>query len=199
MINYYNNNRLFKNGCKYEMSDNRRRKVDDENRQFHDDWTERYCFVQHQRNVICLLCHSTVAVAKISNMKRHHESKHKDFHSVVGEERRAKIESLRRSLNQQQNIFGKRSAEFDASCEVSYDISLMIAKSGRPFTDGDFVKNCMIAASKKLCPEATKKLQTVSLNRMTIQRRISHLSSDVTRQLTEKAASFSYFSVAANE
>ena len=78
----------------------------------------------------------------------------------------------------------------------------MIAKSGRPFADGDFVNNCTIAASKKLCPDATNKLQTtnmVSLNLVTIQRRISALSQDVTRQLADKVANFCYFSVAADE
>src|SRR5277367_3770483 len=119
------------------MAANRKRKVDDENRQFNDDWTLQYCFVQQQKNVICLICQSTVAVAKASNIKRHYESKHKDFHGVVGEERTSRIELLRRSLNNQQNLFTKRSADLDTACEVSCDISLMIAKSGRPFTDGD--------------------------------------------------------------
>ena len=75
----------------------------------------------------------------------------------------------------------------------------MIAKSGQPFTDSDFVKQCMITASEKLCPEAVRKLQMVDLNRMTVQRRISHLSTDVTRQLANKAANFVYFSLAADE
>ncbi|XP_076351642.1 intraflagellar transport 43 isoform X3 [Tachypleus tridentatus] len=181
------------------MAANRKRKVDNENRQFHDDWTAQYCFVQQQKNVICLLCHSTVAVSKVSNIKCHYESKHKDFHNVVGDERTSRIESLRQSLNHQQNVFSKQSADLGAACEVSYDISLMIVKSSRPFTDGDFVKQCMITASEKLCPEAVRKLQMVALNRMTVRRRISHLSTDVTRQLTNKAANFVYCSLAADE
>ncbi|KAL3869188.1 hypothetical protein ACJMK2_041899 [Sinanodonta woodiana] len=43
------------------MAANCERKVDNENRQFNDDWTVQCCFVQHQTNVICLLCHLTVA------------------------------------------------------------------------------------------------------------------------------------------
>ncbi|KAL3872935.1 hypothetical protein ACJMK2_036107 [Sinanodonta woodiana] len=57
------------------MAAYRKRKVDNENRQLNDDWTVQYCFVPQQTNVICLLCHSTVAVAKISNIKRHYETK----------------------------------------------------------------------------------------------------------------------------
>ncbi|KAL3873751.1 hypothetical protein ACJMK2_036840 [Sinanodonta woodiana] len=181
------------------MAANRKRKVDNKNRQFNDDWTVQNCFVQHQINVICLLFYSTVAVAKVSNMKHHYEKKHQDFHNVVGDGRTARIESLRHSLNRQQNIFAKQSAEFSAACEVSYEISLMIAKSGRPFTDGDFVKQCMTTASEKLCLEVVRKLQTVSLNRMTVKQRIPHLSADATRQLADKATDFFYFSLAANE
>ncbi|KAL3890808.1 hypothetical protein ACJMK2_003085 [Sinanodonta woodiana] len=181
------------------MAANRKRKVDNQNRQFNDDWTVQYCFVEQHTNVICLLCHSTVAKAKVSNINRHYETKHRDFQNVVGDERTAQIESLRRSLNCQQNIFSKQTADFSVACETSYKISLMIAKSGRPFSDGDFVKQCMITAPEKLCPEAVRKLQTVALNRMAVQRRISHLSADVTRQLLDKAANFVYFSLAADE
>ena len=46
------------------MAANHKRKVDNENQQFNVDWTVQYCFVQQQMNVICLLCHSTVAVTK---------------------------------------------------------------------------------------------------------------------------------------
>ncbi|KAL3881868.1 hypothetical protein ACJMK2_028260 [Sinanodonta woodiana] len=71
------------------MAANRKRKADNENRQFNDDWNVQYCFVEQHTNVICLLCHSTVAVAKVSNIKRHYETKHRDFHNVVGDERTA--------------------------------------------------------------------------------------------------------------
>ncbi|KAL3876955.1 hypothetical protein ACJMK2_034732 [Sinanodonta woodiana] len=129
------------------MAANHKRKVDNGNRQFNDDWTVQYCFVQQHTNVICLLCHSTVAVAKVSNIKHHYETRHRDFHNVVGDDQTAQIESLRHSLNRQQNIFSKQSADFSVACEVSYEISLMIAKSGPPFTDADFVKQCMITVS----------------------------------------------------
>jgi len=75
----------------------------------------------------------------------------------------------------------------------------MIAKSGQPFTDDDFVKQSMIVTSDLLCPEAVHKLQTVALNRMTVQCRILHLSADVTRQPANKAANFVYFSLAEDE
>ena len=56
------------------MATNCKRKVDYKNQQFNDDWTEQYCFAQQQVNVICLLCFSTVAVAKVSNIRRDYET-----------------------------------------------------------------------------------------------------------------------------
>nr|XP_022902476.1 EPM2A-interacting protein 1-like [Onthophagus taurus] len=50
----------------------------------------------------------------------------------------------------------------------------MIAKRSRPFNDGDFVKECIEIAAKKMCPEAAKKFEKIQLNR--IQRRIMSLS-----------------------
>ncbi|CAK1593792.1 unnamed protein product [Parnassius mnemosyne] len=52
----------------------------------------------------------------------------------------------------------------------------MIAKRSRPINDGDFVKECIEIAAKKMCPEAAKTFEKIQLNRMTIQRRIMSLS-----------------------
>ena len=122
------------------MAANRKRKVDNENRQFNVDWTLQYCFVQQQTNVICLLCHSTVAVAKVSNIKRHYERKYQDFYNVVGDQRTARIESLRCSLNRQQNIFSKQSADFSAACEVSYETFRSLQMTCSTIHHTDFVK-----------------------------------------------------------
>ncbi|OWR54465.1 general transcription factor II-I repeat domain-containing protein 2 [Danaus plexippus plexippus] len=53
---------------------------------------------------------------------------------------------------------------------------LVIAKRSRPFNVGDFVKECLEIATKKMCPEAAKKFEKIQLNCMTIQRRIMSLS-----------------------
>ncbi|XP_023215656.1 general transcription factor II-I repeat domain-containing protein 2-like [Centruroides sculpturatus] len=124
-----------------------KRKVNRENHQFQEVevWTNKYCFVQQNNSIICLLCNGTIAVPKEFNLKRHHESQHKDF-LLQGTERKRKIESLRRSLISQQNVFKKQSGELDAAVEASLEISALIAKNGKPFTDGDMIKKCLIIA-----------------------------------------------------
>jgi hypothetical protein len=176
-----------------------KRKVEDENRKFQDAWTEKYCFVESKGAMICLHCKQTVAVPKEYNLRRHYESKHINFEKFQGELRKQQIASLIRSLSAQQRVFTKGMEQVQIATEVSFDIASLIAKSARPFTDGDFVKECMIIASQKLCPEAVKKFEALSLNRMTIQRRVVDLSENLTSQLREVGHTFLYFSLAIDE
>ena len=59
----------------------RRRKVDDENRGFKDEWTEKYLFILpvSSSKPVCLICSENVALIKSSNVKRHYETKHSSF------------------------------------------------------------------------------------------------------------------------
>lgn len=169
------------------------------NRKFVDSWTDKYCFINHKDRITCLLCNATVAVAKEYNVKRHYETKHKSFSSCQGYERATKIERLKRALISQTSFFQKQTSELDSCVEVSLCVAQLIAKGGRPFTDGDFVKDCLLIASEKLCPEAKNKFQNLSLNRMTIQRRVQQLSEDLVEQVKLAASRFEYFSLAADE
>ena len=53
---------------------------------------------------MCLLCNATVV--KECHLKRHNTTKHSDkFDSIIGEERKVNINSLRGSLCEQQDFF----------------------------------------------------------------------------------------------
>ena len=58
-----------------------KRKVDSENRQFEEEWTEKSAFVLPPTSTkrMCLVCLETIAVMKISNLKWHYETKHRHF------------------------------------------------------------------------------------------------------------------------
>ncbi|KAG6446881.1 hypothetical protein O3G_MSEX004659 [Manduca sexta] len=77
-------------------------------------------------------------------------------------------------------MFTKPIQDLETATEVSLKISRMIAKRSRPFNDGDFLKQCIEIAAKKMCPEAAKKFEKIQLNRMTTQRRIMSLSGNIT-------------------
>lgn len=57
----------------------KKRKVDQENRQFKTDWTEKYCFFlpdHANAKPTCSMCMQSVAVIKSDNLKRHFNSIH---------------------------------------------------------------------------------------------------------------------------
>lgn len=52
---------------------------------------------------------------------------------------------------------------------ASYSIAKFVAKSARPFIEGEIVKDCMMEACDVLCPEAKDAFTNRSLSRATIQ------------------------------
>ena len=58
-----------------------KRKVDSENRQFTEEWTEKCALILPPTSTrpMCLICQETIAVMKISNLKQHYETKHRNF------------------------------------------------------------------------------------------------------------------------
>ena len=57
-------------------------------------------------------------------------------------------------------VFNNKSAK---AINVNFQISRKIAASGKCFTDGEFVKKCMLLAVSELCPEKMQMLQNISL------------------------------------
>lgn len=48
--------------------------------------------------------------------------------------------------------------------EASYVVSEMIAKGGKPFTEGQFLKDCMLQVANIVCPEEKSKFNKISLS-----------------------------------
>lgn len=180
-------------------SKKRSRKVEDENRQFHHIWTEKYFFISSHNKIVCLICKSSVSIPKEYNVKRHYETQHPTFAKLTGENRTQRISTLQRELIGQQSMFTKPIQDAETATEVSFEISRIIAKTCRPFKDGEFVKQCLDIAAKKICPENVKKFEKIQLNRMTVQRRITALADNIEEQLATKSRSFEYFSIALDE
>nr|XP_042913023.1 general transcription factor II-I repeat domain-containing protein 2A-like [Parasteatoda tepidariorum] len=176
-----------------------KRKIAAENRKFSDSWGLKYFFVESANIITCLICNTAISACKEYNLKRHYETKHPTFANLKGNDRVKKYETLSRSLIAQKGLFKKASDELDVCVEVSLKIAALIAKTGRPFSDGDFSKECLMIAAEKLCPDAANKFKNVSLSRTTIQRRVENLSEDLTEQLQNAASKFKYFSLAVDE
>ncbi len=124
-------------------------------------------FVEFNGNATCLICKEKVAVLKEYNLKRHYSTKHGDqYEKYQEDERKKQATQLQRELTSQQSLFHRAKKDADAAVEASYVVSEMIAKAGKPFTEGQFMKDCMLKVADILCPEKKNMFNNLSLSQI---------------------------------
>ena len=74
-----------------------------------------------------------------------------------------------------------------------------IAKSARPFNEGEFVKKCMIKVCDVMCPDKRQAFLNVSLSGSTVADRACELATNLHKQLMEKGKDFIAYSLAVHE
>lgn len=182
------------------MSAAKKRKIEDECRVFNEDWTDKYFFANVRDKAVCLLCHECVSVFKEYNLKRHYQTKHLNFgQNLTEKERKIKCQELVNNLKKMQTVFTKQSVIQDAATETSLVLSHMIAKRNKPFSDGEFIKECLSYAANIMCPEQTKKFESISLSRRTVVRRVDQISDNLMHQLRDASKDFLWYSLALDE
>lgn len=178
----------------------KRRKVDKEQRVFNDEWRLKYFFTEINNVPHCLICYEHVAVCKEYNIKRHYQTKHfSTYDKLVGQRREDKVSLLKSKLENQQSVMAKPTADAKNAAWASFHVSYLLAKKLKPFSDGEFVKECMDALVQKICPEKTSQFANISLSRRTVVRRIQELSENISSCLRSRIASFQFFSLALDE
>lgn len=186
------------------MVSEKKRKIADENRTFQERWEDSYFVIQSQAGssgkcqIQCLICLQTIAVPKEYNIKRHYNSQHKNFDKFEGKLRHDKLCQLK-SLSQQRHIFNKVHKSSEDVVIASYVVSQMIAKTSHPFTEGQFVKDCLVDVAQILCPEKVKIFSEISLSANTVARRITEMSASVEKQLISLSQNFDAYSLALDE
>ena len=111
-------------------------------------------------------------------MRRHWEAEHRasDFGSMSPAERKDAIDRLSGNLQKTTSFFRKQTAEADKIVRASYDVSRILARWMKPFSDGHFIKECHVALVGSVCPEQRSVFETVSLSSRTVRRRIEEMS-----------------------
>ena len=179
----------------------KKRKVDIERRAFNPAWKEKYFFMERFGQAQCLICLKTVAVLKEFNMRRHWEAEHRasNFGSMSSAERKDAIDRLSGNLQKTTSFFRKQTAEADKIVRASYDVSRILARRMKPFSDGDFIKECLVAVVDSVCPEQRSVFESVSLSSRTVRRRIEEMSDNVHDSLKTRISTLVAFSLALDE
>uniref|UniRef100_A0A3P9L2A9 Uncharacterized protein n=1 Tax=Oryzias latipes TaxID=8090 RepID=A0A3P9L2A9_ORYLA len=83
---------------------------------------------------------------------------------------------------------GERLKSHGAAVKASFIVAEEVAKSARPFTEGEFIKNCMLKLCDAVCPDKRQLFSNVSLSRNTVAERIDQLSTNLKEQLIERGS-----------
>ncbi|XP_042913870.1 protein FAM200A-like [Parasteatoda tepidariorum] len=86
-------------------------------------------------------------------------------------------------LKSQQSSFTKLKTEQEAATRASFRAALEIVKRGKSFTDGEMIKECIIAVAEEMCPEKVNLLKTVSMSANTVARRVENIAENISSQL----------------
>ena len=73
-------------------------------------------------------------------------------------------DALLAKLQSQQHIFTKHSTSRDAAVKASYVLSHKIANKSKPFSDGEFIKECLLDSAALICPEKKEAFEKVPLS-----------------------------------
>ena len=181
-------------------SASKKRKIADERRVFQEKWEELYFVIAVRDTTQCLICQQKIAVMKEYNMRRHYETMHRDkCDAYKGKVREEKVKQLKAAFCKQRSFFANINQSNEDSIRASFVINEMIAKSSRPFTEGLFIKECLVKASDILCPGKKKLFEGISLSPNTVASRVTDLAANVEKQLVATAKDFESFLISLDE
>ncbi|XP_076296945.1 general transcription factor II-I repeat domain-containing protein 2-like [Lasioglossum baleicum] len=172
-------------------------------RHFKPAWEEMYFFTEHRGTPKCLICRKVFNSLKKYNLQRHYNRYHaKDYAGYSREERFAELDRLKCKLLDIEAVLLEEEEKVlvnEPEVRASYNIALEIAKAGRPFSDGEFIKRCLLATTEQLWPDAVQTVQEVNVSSQRIRSCIREMAKNVTQQLTAISKKFVAFSLALDQ
>uniref|UniRef100_A0A3B4VC50 SPIN-DOC-like zinc-finger domain-containing protein n=1 Tax=Seriola dumerili TaxID=41447 RepID=A0A3B4VC50_SERDU len=155
------------------MAAPKKRKIASECRRFQTRWEIEYFFKEINGKCVCLICNEDVAVMKEYNVRQQKTKQMAAMSAIANHDKNATT--------------------------ASYEVAKLIAQHGKPFSDGDFIKQCLMKVTDIMCPEKVQDFNNVSLSRNTVVRRIEDLSANLKLQLRDKACAFDFYLIACDE
>ena len=74
------------------------------------------------------------------------------------------------NLQQEKSLLVKQSAAQNAAIKYSFVVAHKIVRQSKIFTEGEFLKDCMITVADTICPESKNKFKSIPLLRRTVVR-----------------------------
>lgn len=154
-------------------------------------------FISNVEHPLCVICHLTLSndSMKPAKLRRHFESRHKEYISKPLEFFKTKLYELQES----QKIIKKTGTTSinKQALTTSFEVSLLIAKSGKPHT---IAENLILPAAKAIIlnmigSNAAKDLNLISLSNDTVKNRISEMSQNIHSQLIERVLNSPFYSL----
>ena len=159
-----------------------------------------FFFVGGSSKPICLICNGAVSSVIEYNIKRHYVTNYAPTYDKFKDQfRRDKVAELKNVLVGQQAVSVNLSSQQESVAAASYIVAEVIAKRGKPFSDGEFVKECFFRVADVLCSEKKEQFEQLSLSRQTIARRIEESGNSIEASLASKAEDFTFYSLALDE
>ena len=139
-----------------KSNNEKKRKYEDvAGREFNADWTNEFMFVPSRGGKpVCLICGFCVSVTKTFNLERHFTTTHPDINTqypISSELRKDFIAKKRSYLTSQQSFFTKANEQSNNAVVASYEITLLLARKKKPFTDAEeIIKPSLKIAARML-------------------------------------------------
>ncbi|GFY16481.1 general transcription factor II-I repeat domain-containing protein 2A [Trichonephila clavipes] len=170
-------------------SSTKKQKVQDSkcSREFQTWWAEKYGMINKSDKAMCVLCSGTV-VCRTSSVKQHFETNHKPFCEKSEPEQKELIASAIKDRNKQPTSIFKYVSKNCHTSAASYSAANTIARHGKPFQEGEFLKEAWLACAPSLFDDFDNKdkiiqrIKDVPLSRNTMKDKILKLAENVTDQ-----------------
>ncbi|XP_067203780.1 general transcription factor II-I repeat domain-containing protein 2B-like [Linepithema humile] len=169
--------------------------------QFFDKVWEEVFFACIDNKTTCLLCGYQPDIVKKFVVYRHYKNKHSNEYSkYVDEEKSNLIEGLKLIYQEGRSSNIDNATPSAQALAASYAISNLIAKNSKSFCEGNFIKECLIAAVKSFGNFLTlEEATSIPLTDKTIKSRIDNIASSLEQKLKSLLESCSFFSLCLDE
>lgn len=177
------------------------------NRIFNVDWENKFFVIESNGKPFCLICKTPLSRTHSYNVQRHYNSNHKIFDEKYASAdcRQKKLTELKKELSDLQKNINKALTASQIITLASFEISWILARHKKNFSDAEFVKECflsgtdILASALKEKNEIMSRIRNLQLSRWTAARRIAAMGDQIVEDLKTRLKDCLYFSIALDE